>query len=102
MEWNSARTNFWCVMRRYKKSPRSERTKTSATITATFNKISGTTTHSEGKPSARYRKAVEQLVDYRLVHDIHAGNVMRDYRSDTPIIIDPLLIKKHHRQDFYA
>lgn len=102
LEWNRARTNFWCIMRRYEKAPKAERTTTSATISATLNMLTGSPNHFGGTPSARYRKAVEQLVDYRLVPDIHAGNIMRDYRSDTPVIIDPILIKRSFRQDFYA
>ncbi|TPL42592.1 hypothetical protein [Mesorhizobium sp. B2-4-5] len=101
LQWDDTKTSFWCVMRRYAKVPRAERITTSANIAATLRKVSGGTIHDGGRPTARYRKAVEQLVDYRFVSDIHAGNVMRDHEG-TPIIIDPICITPRFRQEFYA
>ncbi|MER9295766.1 hypothetical protein NKI38_04590 [Mesorhizobium sp. M0621] len=50
----------------------------------------------------RFRKAMEQLIDARFVSDIHAGNVLFDPRTGTPIVIDPICITPRYQQDFYA
>lgn len=94
-----SRTRFWCIMRRYNKPSRKERL-VSKDIAATYVKATGAK-HYEGTPKGRFRKAVEQLVDFRLKSDLHAGNVLRDAKRN-PIIIDPLLIVPRYERVFYA
>ncbi|RWH52255.1 MAG: hypothetical protein E5V72_01405 [Mesorhizobium sp.] len=94
---DAERQLFWCIMKRYTKT---SKTKASLDINATMNKITGDYSCS-GKPNHRYRRALEQLIDYRFVHDIHKGNVLKD-DDDTPIIIDPICIRPRFQQEFYA
>ncbi|MBN9552928.1 MAG: hypothetical protein J0H31_29770, partial [Alphaproteobacteria bacterium] len=65
-----------------------------------LKKITGEKPYT-GNYKGRFRKAMEQLVDFRLIPDIHAGNVMRD-RHDTPIVIDPILVRLAYQQSVYG
>ncbi|RWM32613.1 MAG: hypothetical protein EOR77_21525 [Mesorhizobium sp.] len=97
-QWSPDKQHFWCVMKRYTKT-RSR--KDAYNIDATISTIAGRATYHSGKPTARFKRALYPFVDFRFVPDIHAGNVLHDDQG-TPIIVDPICIKRGYDNAVYA
>ncbi|RWH50278.1 MAG: hypothetical protein EOQ80_04720 [Mesorhizobium sp.] len=99
LQWSQDKQQFWCIMKRYTKT---RARKDAYNINATMSTIAGCSKfYASGKPTGRFKRALYPFVDSRFVPDIHTGNVLHDDKG-TPIIVDPICIRRGYDNAVYA